>query len=159
MWSKRCITHWKWQLCFTDLQTMIRYLNKNKACFNKNYLFFFFLNLLSYSILISAPFRSIIYIVQNRLLRRHLGPQFLSHCFWRNQNFIVLLDQFREILKEGVLRPEKIKLVIFSFFLHQLRQKASTISCNELCYRIKYEYLLLEMVLLPKNKIAEQLQK
>lgn len=44
----------------------------------------------------------------------------------------VLLNQFGEVVEKAVLWPQKVKLVVPLFFLHELSKKLATIASNKL---------------------------
>lgn len=44
----------------------------------------------------------------------------------------VLLHQFGEVVEKAVLWPQKVKLVVPLFFLHELSEKLAAIASNKL---------------------------
>lgn len=44
----------------------------------------------------------------------------------------VLLHQLGEVVEEAVLRPQKVKLVVPLFFLHELSEKLAPVASNKL---------------------------
>lgn len=44
----------------------------------------------------------------------------------------VLLNQLGEVVEKAVLWPQKVKLVVPLFFLHELREKLAAIASNKL---------------------------